>query len=211
MLGIVIGNAFASPASAKLGKTPNRFSGRVTGGARAPKSSIRPEVGVLADILSRARVLRELIIDTSPTEIVGNSTGTGAGGRHGASSSSCALLTPHDVRMLMRESPLLRRIVGEGRVWEVCFRFTSDDVSLLTLHPQSNTPTPTSPVPFPHCLPIELALSRAHYGPGTGNTHGHGPPGFGNYGGGYGQMEARSDHWFWLTDSASGGMVNSGF
>ncbi|KAN0094643.1 hypothetical protein V8E55_002930 [Tylopilus felleus] len=193
VLGIVIGNAFASPASAKLGKTPNRFPGRVTGGARAPKSSIRPEVGVLADILSRARVLRELIIDTSPTEIVGNSTGTGAGGRHGASSSSCALLTPHDVRMLMRESPLLRRIVGEGRVWE------------------SNTPTPTSPVPFPHCLPIELALSRAHYGPGTGNTHGHGPPGFGNYGGGYGQMEARSDHWFWLTDSASGGMVNSGF
>lgn len=82
------------------------------------------------------------------------------------------------------------------------FRVVSDDVSSLTVDPQSPTPTPTSPVPFPHCLDIDLTLSPARYGPGAGN-HAHGPPGLGTHGGGYGQMEAGNEHWFWLTDSAN--------
>ncbi|KAF8558700.1 hypothetical protein OG21DRAFT_1519769 [Imleria badia] len=185
VLGIVIGNAFANtsafplPTSPKPSKTTGQSTARSKGGAA--RSGTRPEVSVLAGILSRARVLRELIIDTSPADIVG--MGTSPGGT-GMSSGGYALLTPVAVRMLMRESLLLRRIVGEGRVWE------------------SPTPTPSSPVPFPHCLDIDLTLSPARYGPGAGN-HAHGPPGFGTHGGGYGQMEPGNDHWFWLTDSAS--------
>jgi hypothetical protein len=82
---------------------------------------------------------------------------------------------------------------SQGRVWE------------------SPTPTPSSLVPFPHCLVIELTLTKARLGPGAGNNHVHGPPGFGSHGGGYGQMEGSNDHWFWLMDSASGGKAYSGF
>ena len=123
VLGVVIGSGFSSPASAKPSKTTGRSKGH------AARSGVRPEVSVLTGILSRARALRELIIDTSAAEFYGNSTGPGpsapAGGSHGAPFAGYALLTPLSVRLLMRESPLLRRIVGEGRVWEVRFRFLS--------------------------------------------------------------------------------------
>ncbi|KAF8128660.1 hypothetical protein EV363DRAFT_1451638 [Boletus edulis] len=196
LLGIVIGNAFASPASAKPSKMTGRSPGRSKRHA-ANSGVVRPEVSILAGVLSRARALRELIMDTSPTDIVGNGNGVstvaGPGGSHGTSSGGYALLTPTAVRMLMRDSPLLRRIVAEGRVWE------------------SPTPTPPTPIPFPHRLDIELKLSKARYGPGANYNHAHGPPGFGSHGGGYGQMEAGNDHWFWLTDSASSGRVYSEF
>lgn len=128
VLGVVVGNAFSSPASVKPGKTTGRPTGRFKG--HPARSSVRPEVSVLAGILSRARALRELIIDTSAADFYyANSTSpglsAGAGGSHGAPFAGYALLTPLSVRMLMRESPLLRRIVGEGRVWEVRFCFVS--------------------------------------------------------------------------------------
>lgn len=130
VLGIVIGNAFASPAPVKASRMTSRIEGH------AANSGVRPEVSVLAGILSRARALRELIIDTSGTDISGNGTGAGtdarAGGSHGASFR--ALLTPLAVRMLMRESLCLRRIVGEGRVWEVRFCFVSVDIAAVIAH-----------------------------------------------------------------------------
>lgn len=128
ILGIVIGNTFASPTPVKASKMAPRVKGHAT------KSGIRPEVSVLAGILSRARVLRELIIDASSTDISGSSSGAGtdsrAGGSHGASFGGGALFTPLGVRMLMRESPCLRRIVSEGRVWQVRCCFISDDMAI---------------------------------------------------------------------------------
>ena len=123
VLGIVIGNAFrnafALPTPTQPSKTAGQSTSRHKG--RAAKSGTRPEVSVLAGVLSHARALRELIIDTSPTDIAGAGAGPGTGETQGTSSGSYALLTPVAVRTLMRESPFLRRIVGEGRVWEVCF------------------------------------------------------------------------------------------
>lgn len=127
VLGIVIGDTFASPTSVKASKKTSRINGHPT------KSGVRPEVTVLAAILARARALRVLIIDTSGTDTSGSSAGAGsdtrAGGSHGTSLRGGALLTPLAVRTLMRESPSLRRIVGEGRVWQVRFRFISNDVA----------------------------------------------------------------------------------
>lgn len=125
MLGIVVGNAFSSPDSAKpsklTGRSINRFKGHTS------KSGVRTEVNVLAGILSCARALQELIIDTSAADFALNNSahgmGAGAGTSHTAPFAGYALLTPASVRLLMRESPFLRRIVGEGRVWEVRFSF----------------------------------------------------------------------------------------
>ncbi|KAG9308353.1 hypothetical protein JVU11DRAFT_12119 [Chiua virens] len=192
VLGVVIGTAFASQASIKANKISSRSGGRSSGRFKyAAVPGVRPEISVLASILSCAKVLRELILDTSATDLGGDSSPDGRGG--GSHGPSGTLLTATSIRMLMRESPLLRRIVGEGRVWE------------------SSTPAPSSPVPFPQCVNIELTLSRAFCGPGTGTSHVYGPPGFGAHGGGYNQMEGSNDHWFWLTHSASGGKLYSGF
>jgi hypothetical protein len=125
VLGVVVGNAFSSSVPTR----PNKVTGRPIK-VHPTRSGIRPEVSVLADILSRARALRELIIDTSAADFYyADSTGPGtsaaAGGSHGGPFAGYALLAPLSVRLLMRESPLLRRIVGEGRVWEVRFHFLS--------------------------------------------------------------------------------------
>lgn len=195
LLGIVMGPAFAAQASVRPGKTTGRIPGRSKG--RASSTLIRSEVNVLSDILARAKTLRELIIDASPAVFAANATDTGVGA--GAPQvTAYALLTPAAVRMLMHESPLLRRIVAEGRVWEVRLRVASDDES-LTMGSQS-----TTPVPFPRCSDIQLTLYPARHGPGAGYNHVHGPPGFGMHGGGYGQMESGNDHWFWLSGNASG-------
>lgn len=104
LLGIVLGPGFASPSK----------PGRVRPKPHSP-AGVRPEITLLTTILTRARALRELILDTSIADIAGADPGRDP---HEAFRIS-ALLTPAAVRTLMREVPLLRRIVGEGRVWEV--------------------------------------------------------------------------------------------
>lgn len=122
VLGLIIGSAFSSPASVKTSKTNTRSAARSAARLKhATIPGIRSEVSVLAGILARARALQELIIDTSSLDNAHNTaTDPRTDGSHGAFRGT-ALLTPVGVRMLMRESPFLRRIVGEGRVWEVRF------------------------------------------------------------------------------------------
>ena len=133
VLGIVVGNAFSSPGSAKPSKLPGRSINRFKG--HAARSDVRTEVSVLAAILARARALQELIIDTSAADFAVNNSGpAGAGASHSAPFTGYALLTPVSTRLLMRESRFLRRIVGEGRVWEVRFSFCICRPGQLWIH-----------------------------------------------------------------------------
>ncbi|KAF8836995.1 hypothetical protein BDN67DRAFT_936054 [Paxillus ammoniavirescens] len=205
VLGMATGGGFSSSPSARRGGV-----GAVGGtGRERAGTGLNREIRTLAGILSGAKKLREIILDTSGsldrtgaaastgagigggadvdaeggagTRILNGSRGTGRGGQRGG-----MLLTSAAVRMLMKEAPMLRRIVGEGRVWE---SLASDSTS--TPH-------------FDGGKPLNLTLSKSRPAPGVGGHHTHGPPGFGGGHGGHGQVEVGNEHWFWLSDGGMG-------
>ncbi|KIK97307.1 hypothetical protein PAXRUDRAFT_825067 [Paxillus rubicundulus Ve08.2h10] len=203
VLGMATGSGFSSSPSARRGGV-----GVVGGvGRERAGTGVKQEIRTLADILSGAKELREIILDTSGSLDRASATASGAGigggadvdaeggagarilngsrgmGRGGQRSG--ALLTSAAVRMLMKEAPMLRRVVGEGRVWE------------------SSDPNSTSTPHFLRGNPVNLTLSKSRPAPGVGGHHTHGPPGFGGHGG-HGQVEVGNEHWFWLADGGMG-------
>ncbi|KAF9224869.1 hypothetical protein BS17DRAFT_779199 [Gyrodon lividus] len=218
VLGIALGAGFNPPP-------PSRSTGRRGGigrmggaGREQAGTGVRQEIRTLAGILSHAKELRELILDTagssdsaSATTRIGAVLGAGADadadsdaeggagartlgasrGMRGAGQMSKALLTPAAIRALVREAPMLRRVVGEGRVWESSA--------------PNPTPDPSSTLPFSRGHPVNLSFSKTRPAPGAGggSNHTHGPPGFAGHGG-HGQVEIGYEHWFWLADSGMG-------
>ncbi|KIJ63567.1 hypothetical protein HYDPIDRAFT_40977 [Hydnomerulius pinastri MD-312] len=233
VLGLAMGGGFSTPSPLPSGTGTGRRGGRgsvgvgrlggsggIGGIGNTAATSTKQEIRTLGSILSNAKGLRELVIDTagsasgmysdssSSAGVDGAGGGAGAGGAGGQGAGGRTargmavgprggtLLTPTAVRALMREAPILRRIVGEGRVWE------------------STSPSGprTSPASFPTPTPVALTLTKSRPGPGSGANHAHGPPGFGGGGGGgYDQVEGGNGHWFWVDeDDEDDGSVGDG-
>ncbi|KAH7883008.1 hypothetical protein F5I97DRAFT_1930608 [Phlebopus sp. FC_14] len=188
---------------------------------------VRPEIRTLSAISSHARGLRILILDTSVSHsslmeaegghAPGHTGGgiDGGGGRTETGSMSRrggTLLSAAAVRELMKEAPRLRRVVGEGRIWQFASR---SSFRLAFFKQATDTPPHTSHEPT-------LTLSPSRPVPFTGSSHGHGSTAFSMGrsvvgGGGYGQVEGSTSasgsyehgkgadgHWFWLNGISEG-------